>query len=44
MAWIENDHNDHPVSTPLLRAGSPTTRPGCPEPHQATHPAIAHPN
>ena len=33
MAWVEKDHNDHRVSTPLLRAGLPTTRPGCPEPH-----------
>ena len=31
MAWVEKDHNDR-VSTPLLCAGSPTTRPGCPEP------------
>ena len=23
MAWIEKDHNDHLVSTPLLRAGLP---------------------
>jgi len=22
MAWVEKDHNDHPVSTPLLSAGS----------------------
>jgi len=35
MAWVEKDHNDHPVSTPLLCAGSPTTRQGCPEPHPA---------
>ena len=35
MAWVEKDHNDHLVSTPLLCAGSPTTRPGCPEPHPA---------
>jgi len=35
MAWVEKDHNDHWVSTPLLCAGSPTTRPGCPEPHPA---------
>ena len=34
-AWVEKDHNDHRVSTPLLCAGSPTTRPGCPEPHPA---------
>ena len=26
MAWVEKDHNDHLVSTPLLCAGSPTTR------------------
>ena len=31
MAWVHKDHNDHQVSTPLLCAGSPTTRPGCPE-------------
>ena len=35
MAWVEKDHNDHLVSIPLLCAGSPTTRPGCPEPHPA---------
>jgi len=35
MAWVEKDHNDHLVSTSLLYAGSPTTRPGCPEPHPA---------
>jgi len=35
MAWVEKDHNDHVVSTSLLCAGSPTTRPGCPEPHPA---------
>ena len=35
MAWVEKDHNDHLVSTPLLCAGSPTTTPGCPEPHPA---------
>ena len=28
MAWVEKDHNDHLVSTSLLCAGSPTTRPG----------------
>ena len=33
MAWVEKNHSDHLVSTPLLCAGSPTTRPGCPEPH-----------
>jgi len=32
MAWVHKDHNDHQVSTPLLCAGSPTTRPGCPYP------------
>jgi len=32
MAWVEKDIKDHLVSTPLPRAGSPTTRPGCPEP------------
>ena len=26
-AWVEKDHNDHWVSTPLLCAGSPTARP-----------------
>jgi len=31
MAWVEKDHNDHLVSTPLLCAGLPATRPGCPE-------------
>jgi len=35
MAWVEKDHNDHLVSTPLRWAGSPTTRPGCPAPHPA---------
>jgi len=30
MAWVEKDHKGHLVSTPLLCAGSPTTRPGCP--------------
>ena len=35
MAWVEKDHNAHLVSTPLLCAGSPTSRPGCPEPHPA---------
>ena len=46
MAWVEKDHNDHPVSTPLLCAGSPTTRPGCPEPHPAwpwMPPEMGHP-
>ena len=33
MAWVEKGRNDHRVSTPLLRAALPTTRPGCPEPH-----------
>ena len=26
MAWVEKDHNDHPVSTPLLCAGLHQTR------------------
>jgi len=46
MAWVEKDHNDHVVSTPLLCAGSPTTRPGCPEPHPAwpwMPPGMGHP-
>jgi len=24
MAWVEKDRSDHPVSTPLPQAGSPT--------------------
>jgi len=36
MAWVEKDHSDHLVSTPLPRAGLPTTRPGCPEPHPSS--------
>jgi len=28
MAWVEKDHKDHLVSTPLLGAGPSTTRPG----------------
>jgi len=46
MAWDEKDHNDHLVSNPLLCAGSPTTRQGCPEPHRAwpwMHPGTGHP-
>ena len=35
MAWVEKDHNDCLISTPLLCVGSPTTRLGCPEPHPA---------
>jgi len=27
VAWVEKDHSDHLVSTPLLCAGSPTARP-----------------
>jgi len=30
MAWVEKDHNDHLVSTPLLCAGSPTISPAWP--------------
>jgi len=42
---FEKDHKDHLVSTPLLCAGSPTTRPGCPEPHPAWPwmPPMGHP-
>lgn len=29
MVWVEKDHNDHLISTPLLCAGSPITTPGC---------------
>ena len=46
MAWVEKDHNDHLVSTPLLCAGSPTTTPGCPEPYPAwpwMPPGMGHP-
>ena len=46
MAWVEKDHSDHRVPTPLLCAGSPTTRPGCPEPHPAwpwVPPGMGHP-
>jgi len=32
MAWVEEDLKDNLVSTPVPRAGSSTTRPGCPEP------------
>jgi len=35
MDWVEKDHNDHLISTPLLCPGSPATRPGCSEPHPA---------
>jgi len=46
MAWIEKDLKDHLVSTPLLCAGSPATRPGCSEPHPAwpsMPPGMGHP-
>ena len=46
MAWVEKDHNDNRVSTSLLCAASPTTRPGCPEPHPAwpwMPPGMGHP-
>jgi len=36
MALVEKDHNDHLVSTPLLCAGSPAMRPGCPEEYLLT--------
>jgi len=32
MAWVEKGVQDHLVSIPLLWAGLPTTKPGCPEP------------
>jgi len=35
MAYVEKDHNDHPVSASLIYAGSPTTTPGCAEPNPA---------
>jgi len=35
MAWVEKDYNVRLVPTPLLWAGLPTTRPGCPDPHPA---------
>jgi len=35
MAWVEKAHSVHLVLTPLLCAGSPTSSPGCPEPHPA---------
>jgi len=46
MTRVEKTHNDHLVSTLLLCAGPPTTRPGCPEPHPATPcmpPGMGHP-
>ena len=46
MAWVEKDHNARRVSAPLLCAGSPTSRPGCPEPHPAwpqMPPGMGHP-
>ena len=46
MASVEKDHSDHLVSTPLLCAGSPTSSPGCPEPHPAwpwMPPGMEHP-
>jgi len=47
MAWVEKDHNDHQVSTPLLCAGSPTTRPttnnqAAQSPDQAAQRQIGH--
>jgi len=35
MAWVEKDLKVHLFSTPLPWARSPTTEPGCPEPHPA---------
>ena len=46
MAWVEKDHNDHQNSIHPLCAGSPTTRPGCPEPQPAwpwMPPGMGHP-
>ena len=46
MAWVEKDHSDHGVPTPLLCTGPPTTRAGCPEPHPARPsmpPGMGHP-
>ena len=46
MVWVEKDHNDHLASTLLLCAGSPTIRPGCPEPPSAwlsMPPGMGHP-
>lgn len=37
VAWVEKDLRDHLVSTPLLWAESPITRPGCPEPNHSPH-------
>jgi len=37
MEQVEKDYNDHLVSTPLLCAGLPTTRQGCPEPPLQPH-------
>ena len=34
MAWVAKEHNAHQLQ-PLLCAGSPTSSPGCPEPHPA---------
>ena len=33
MVWVGRDLIDHLVPTPLPRAGTPSTRPGCPKPH-----------
>ena len=39
MAWVEKDLKDHGVSTPPAKCtGSPTSRPGCAEPHPAWAP------
>ena len=39
MACVGKDHNDHLVSIPLLCAGLPTTRPGCPEAQMSIFPS-----
>jgi len=33
MVWVGRDLIDHLVPTPLLWAGTPSTRPDCSEPH-----------
>jgi len=43
MALVEKDHSDHLVSTSLLCAGLPTTRPGCPTWRRGTYPSVLQP-
>jgi len=42
MAWVEKDLQDHLVLIPLLYAGSPTTKAGCPEPHPELEASLSH--